>query len=236
MTISKSLKESSRLLDELIALQRNDPELGLHQFENRISASQYSLLYRLTKRFLPSWSRVLDWGCGNGHFSLFLLRSGYETSVFSLDNRPPVLIQHGQGLRAFVQGDKQDPISIPFPENSFDGVVSVGVLEHVREISGDEVDSLAEIRRILRPGGYFIGYHIPNRFSWIETLSALFPKRHSHRWRYRRAELKRLLSTSGLTAVFMRRYGFLPRWLSVNFPPWLKHSKGISGFYNFLDC
>jgi SAM-dependent methyltransferase len=228
-------KKTSRFLDELIALQKNNPEIELQQFENRISASQYSRLYELIQKFLPCGSRVLDWGCGNGHFSFFLLRFGYDVSVFSLDNRPPVLIQFGQALRVFVQGDKNDPVSIPFPENSFDAVVSVGVLEHVRETSGDETASLAEIRRILRPGGFFFGYHIPNAYSWIEALSAVFPKKHSHRWRYKQAELKQILSTSGLAPIFMRRYGFLPRWLSLGFPPWLKNSRRGAGLYNFID-
>ena len=140
-----------RFIQELVELQKKNPELGLLQFDNLISASQYMLLYRLVLQYLPRGIRVLDWGCGNGHFSSFLIQNKYDVTAYSLENMPPLLMRTDKSRFVFVQAEKDNPMSIPFPLNSFDAVISVGVLEHVRETRGSEAASLAEIRRILRP-------------------------------------------------------------------------------------
>ena len=46
---------------------------------------------------------------------------------------------------------------LPFPSGAFAGVTSMGVLHHIP----DPARAIAEIRRVLRPGGRFIGmfYH-----------------------------------------------------------------------------
>ncbi len=230
------LKEEDRFIREMEELHKNNPELGLLQFDNLINASQYLLLYRLVFQYLPRGIRVLDWGCGNGHFSFFLIRNKYDVSAYSFEDLPPLLMQTNKNRLMFVQGEKKDPVSIPFPQNSFDAVVSVGVLEHVRETQGDEAASLAEIRRILRPGGRFIGYHLPNAYSWIEALSAFYPDKHSHRWRYKKTDLQQMMKISGFTNIYIKRYGFLPRWLSARYPNWFKNSFWGAGFYNKLDA
>ena len=123
-----------------------------------------------------------------------------------------------QGACEYVKGRKGDPVSLPYPDGFFDVVVSVGVLEHVRESGGEERASLKEIRRILKPGGAFVGYHIPNRWSWIERLSSLFPAKHHHRRRYTKATFRALLQGCGLEAAEIRNYGFLPRGFMRRFP------------------
>lgn len=228
-------KKADRFIRDLEELHKNNPELGLQQFDNLISASQYLFLYELVFQYLPRGIRVLDWGCGNGHFSFFLIQQKYDVSAYSLENIPPLLMRTDKNRFVFVQGQKNDPVSIPFPQNSFDAVVSVGVLEHVREMQGDEAASLAEIQRILRPGGHFIGYHLPSASSWIEALSACYPNKHSHHWRYKKTGLQQMLKNSGFTSIYMLRYGFLPRWLSTRYPAWFKNSFWAAGFYNKLD-
>lgn len=223
-------------LQELVELQRQNSELGLLQFDNIISASQYRLLYDLSQTFLPAQSRILDWGCGNGHFSYYLIRRGFEVSIYSLENLPPLLLGIEKGQYKFTQGKVDDPVTIPFPDGSFDAVVSVGVLEHVRETRGSEQASLEEIRRILRPDGIFIGYHLPNKSSWIEALSAIIPNKHSHRWRYSRKILRQLLRNSGFDVKWLARYGFLPRWAVNRLPVKLKESKKAADIYCSLDA
>ena len=110
---------------------------------------------------------------------------------------------------------------LPFPAESFDAVFSVGVLEHVRENGGSESGSLTEILRVLRPGGTFICFHLPNRFSYIEAASRLLHRPGKrvetsagdryHLYRYSPVQIRELVQKAGFEILAARRYGILPR-------------------------
>jgi SAM-dependent methyltransferase len=228
-------REANALLFRLISLQAENPGLGLLQFRNRLTAGQYRPLYELFLERFRKGERVLDWGGGNGHFSYFLAGQGFETHVFSLEEAPPVLRLLDQGSYVYIKGGKNDPISLPYPADYFDVVVSVGVLEHVRESGGDERASLGEIRRVLKPGGLFIAYHVPNEWSWIEFLSSFFPGKHHHRRRFTKRSLKNLIESGGFELSEIGNYGFLPRWLMSRCPARVGNSKAVAAVYNFID-
>jgi SAM-dependent methyltransferase len=61
----------------------------------------------------------------------------------------------------------RDPVALPFDDASFDAVLGCGVLEHVER----PVESLAELRRVLRRGGRLFVYKLPNRFSYLEAIA-----------------------------------------------------------------
>ena len=173
-----------------------------------ISIRQYMPAYELVRKHVPIGGRVLDWGTGNGHFSYFLMRSGYRTFGFGFEDMPEVCSALGPGVCDYQRGS--DPVRLPYEDHSFDAVLSIGVLEHVRETGGDESASLREIRRILKPGGVFICAHFPNRFSWIDFVARALG-RHSHRFTYTQADILRLSADSGLRVIDVGRYGVLPR-------------------------
>lgn len=98
--------------------------------------------------------RILEVGCGNGdlwqnHLDLLPLDATLTLSDFAVG-----ILQQAQAKFAnhkqvsVVQVDVQE---IPFPDNSFDVVIANHVLHHVQNIPL----ALAEIRRVLRPGGHF---------------------------------------------------------------------------------
>ena len=197
------------ILDELVALSER-PERDLLQFRSQAGAQQYLRLYRIFRRHVPTGSRVLDWGSGNGHFSYFLGRAGYRATGFSLE---------GHGFESwlgnpdyrFFAGDLSEPVALPFGNAAFDAVASVGVLEHVRETGGNELESLREIVRCLRPGGVFVCYHFPNRTSAIDWMASRVPGKHHHRYRYDRSAIEALVEAAGLELLEIERYGILPR-------------------------
>ena len=194
---------------ELVALA-SDSSRGLLQLPCLTSAHQYFGLYRLVRQFVAPGAHVLDWGTGNGHFSYFLVRSGYRAAGFGFDGEEFRSWLKDSSYR-FVAGSPVDPVTIPFEQASFDAVASVGVLEHVRETGGTEAASLREIARVLRPGGVCIAYHFPNQTSWIDWVSSRVPGKHHHVSRYDAAGITSLVQGGGLELVALRRYGILPR-------------------------
>src|SRR5467141_679268 len=148
---------------------------------------------------------------GNRHFSYFLARMRFRVTGFSFLGYPLLMKESGQRFD-FVPGSESDPRRLPFPDEAFDAVVSMGVLEHVRETGGDERSSLSEIRRILKPGGIFLCAHFPNRLSWIEFLTRNFlPSRFRHHYRFTRRTIDELWSSTGFTIRRISRYGWMPR-------------------------
>lgn len=116
------------------------------------------LLDQLLKGRLPSGSSVLDAGCGSGRNLIYLLRSGYP--VFGVDENPRAVAQVRE-LAAQLAPDLPaenfqvaDLSRIPFPDQRFDAVICSAVLHFARdEAQFDRL--LAEMWRVLRPGGLF---------------------------------------------------------------------------------
>jgi len=98
---------------------------------------------------------VVDYGCGPGHLALELARRvGAGGRVHAVDINREFLerterraSEAGVGDRLEVHRARQD--RIPLPDASVDRVICKNVLEYV----DDPAASLADFRRVLRPGG-----------------------------------------------------------------------------------
>lgn len=94
--------------------------------------------------------RILDLGCGTGANTVFLVQEGFNVAATDLSQLAiDKTIQRLNGRKAEV---KQGTVShIEFGANTFDCVVSVGVLEcaGLQHFS----QAIAEIIRVLKPGG-----------------------------------------------------------------------------------
>lgn len=98
--------------------------------------------------------RILDFGCGSKPYASLFVRA---ESYIGLDTQNS---QHNhQHSKIDVEFDGE---TIPFEDNYFDAVVSFEVFQHIFSI--DKV--LAEISRVLRPGGKLL---ISVPFMWEET-------------------------------------------------------------------
>ena len=58
-------------------------------------------------------------------------------------------------------------LAVASPQSTTSAVVSHGTLEHV----ADPIGSLAELRRVLRPGGWLLISKLPNRWSYVEYVA-----------------------------------------------------------------
>ena len=152
--------------------------------------------------------RLLDWGCGYGHMSWLLRRRGFDVVGLTAPDENNLsdswnLLIREQGLEVIVADDE---VVLPFEDASFDVVLSCGVLEHVP----DEAGSAREIARVLKPGGYFFVYQLPNRLSAVEWLSERLIG-VAHERRYARREVEALLTGAGFRVVSQRYGSMIPK-------------------------
>ncbi len=236
----------SDVAELLAAIRRDDPAGTIEQFGSLVAACQYRRLYRLAARWVRSGARVLDWGCGRGHLAYFLVRSGFRVTAYSLEHEPEVfasLPPEDRSRLHFVRGREGDARALPFPAGRFDAVFSVGVLEHVRELGGDERASLLEIRRVLSEGGVFVCYHLPNRHSYIVAASRWLRRRGRdgdrdafHRYRFTSGAIRRLCREAGLSVRESGRYGFVPRNSFNRLPSRLGDSRTLAWMVDAGDA
>ncbi len=118
----------------------------------------------------PPPATVLECGCGSAEVSAFMARQGYDCTL--LDAAPTALRVarrrfEREGLRAtYTLGNVY---SLPFPDDTFDILTSFGLLEHFADV--DRV--IAEMARVIRPGGMFFADIVPERFS-VQTVGTVF--------------------------------------------------------------
>ena len=110
---------------------------------------------------VPLERPILDVGCGDGHFGSVLFREGADVG---LDPAVSELAEAGaRGVyRLRVAADSG---AMPFREGAFASVVSNCVFEHIPDIEA----TIAEIGRVLRPGGVFACTAIGEHFSEFLT-------------------------------------------------------------------
>jgi len=116
--------------------------------------------------------KVLEIGCGRGTIASYLAKYlGLRLTL--LDNEPSAIDLARDNFRQlelsaeFVVSDAR---ATPFPDSSFDAVVSIGLAEHFE--STEVLKLFAEQYRLLRPGGVMISLNIPKKIS-IQSLNTI---------------------------------------------------------------
>ena len=132
----------------------------------------------VTRHFEPS-ARLLDVGCGTGW-----LAEHFEDYT-GVDGSPDAVSAAVARGRNVSLADVDQPL--PFADVSFDGVVLKDLLEHV----ADPVAVVAEVRRVLRPGGrVFASSPDAQRWVWDD---------YTHRRPFTRKAFRLLFRDGGFT-------------------------------------
>ncbi|MCB8932160.1 MAG: class I SAM-dependent methyltransferase [Fimbriimonadaceae bacterium] len=191
-------------------------ERGIHaHFRNRI-------LSRLT----PD-SVMLDLGAGRGFRPAMDFR-GCAARICGVDLDPCVLENP-----CLDEAKLLDSPTFPYPDATFDVVVSDNVLEHL----DDPVVVFREVARVLKPGGLFLA-KTPNRWHYVPVLATLTPdafhKFYNERLgrkaedtyptRYRANSaraVRRIAGEAGLEVVEVEHFEGRPDYLRISAPTYV---------------
>lgn len=112
--------------------------------------------------------RILEIGCGRGSMGAFFADNEFEVNLLdtSLDALRIARKNFSDDClsASFVCANA---LSLPFKDSTFDVVVSIGLFEHFAKIR----PPLLEQIRVLRTGGVFLGYVVPERTLSVQTLA-----------------------------------------------------------------
>jgi len=133
---------------------------------------------------VPAGARVMDLGCGTGD-SVDQFGGSVEWVGVDLERSPEV----SRRVRRDAEFHTFDGEHLPFGDGSFDFVYCKQVLEHVRR----PAVLLADVARVLRPGGSFAG-----STSQLEAFHSLST------WNYTPYGLKLLLEDAGMALEELR--------------------------------
>ena len=103
----------------------------------------------LAAECLDGATRVLDIGAGEGQLSRVAARQGAWTVGLDPTMAQLAVAQARAGGPIYVRGVAE---SLPFVDASFDAVVACLVFEHIVDVVGP----IAEVARVLEPGGRFV--------------------------------------------------------------------------------
>ncbi len=111
-------------------------------------------------------SRILDIGCASGRLLYLLAERGYP-NVLGLDPSP-ACVETARRLHGIdvLQGHLGQFPALPY---TFDVVVLVGVLEHIRDLA----EAMRHVRSILSPGG-IVYVEVPNALEFVRWPNAPF--------------------------------------------------------------
>jgi SAM-dependent methyltransferase len=205
----------------------------------------------LTIRFdalgLQTGDAVLDVGSGFGRHVYECARRGAR--VVALDHAADEVIQTRNTLAAMVDAGeitteratgvlRGDARALPFPDDTFDVVITSEVLEHIQ----DDVAAIGEMVRVLKPGGRFaatVPAQFPETINWLLSDEYHAPKAPGGHVRiYSRTELSAKLRAAGLDVDGYHRAHALHSpywWLRCAVGPHNEDHPAVTRYRRFLE-
>jgi SAM-dependent methyltransferase len=107
--------------------------------------------YNFAEKFTKG-KRVLDYGCGSGYGSARIARNSIHVDAVDVADDAIAYAQEHYGADNIAFHCCTPDSRLPFPDQSFDTVLSFQVFEHIQKTA----HYLSEIRRVLKPGGQLI--------------------------------------------------------------------------------
>lgn len=186
--ITKGLYMESHLYQDLYDLEN----------EHWWFISKRKIVLALLGKYLPAniTHNILDVGCGSGLMLNDLTRFGNVSGMdYSEDAlRFSSMSFDGVLRRGYLPG------GMPFPENHFDVIVALDILEHIE----DDIASLQDIKNHLKDGGICLVTVPAHMFLWSGHDVV-----HDHKRRYTKEMLRERIELAGLSILKLSYYNSL---------------------------
>ncbi|SRR5579885_678268 len=145
------------------------------------------ILFRLLDPIAPRFKRILEAGCGTGYLSK-ILHERYDWQMVPLDaDADGLSYARRTGMPHLVQANV---CALPFESQSFDGLVSIDVISHLKR--GLEQEAFAEFSRVLKPGGLLV-----IRAAALEILRSRHSEFVHEKQRFTRSQIVDALELAG---------------------------------------
>jgi 2-polyprenyl-3-methyl-5-hydroxy-6-metoxy-1,4-benzoquinol methylase len=198
---------------ELVSLVNGNKEFSFlkNPVVQNIFKYQIDYLCSFSKKWFNHTDvKILDWGCGKGQISYWLKKlnesvtscdvaNSGKTSAFGTNRQ---LIENAN----IAVTELKHEYILPFDNSSFDVALSFGVLEHVP----NDLESLKEISRILKPNGLFFCFYLPYKLSYTQNIQHIRGNFY-HNKLYGEKTVRQLLEKSSLELMDIWHRALLPK-------------------------
>jgi SAM-dependent methyltransferase len=169
--------------------------------------------------------KILDIGCGTGETLTFLEDFLDKPSLYGVDTSA-VAIEFAK-KRGHQNILKVDAKKLPFKTDTFDYVLLLDVIEHIK----DDDSVILEAKRVLRPGGHIIITTPALQIIWSEHDAA-----QGHFRRYVRRRIRSLATKSRMSIERISYFNFFsPAIIAIRLLGNLKPFKKINSYDSKLN-
>jgi len=166
-TVRINMNQNKTIETRLQAIERHNIDSGIFQgryldfsrgrLTDEFIYGRYQVFEEVEEELkrLKAGSKILDLGCGTGHFANYM--QGKEFEVHAIDPSIKMLEFARTNFPQinFIEGVAS---SLPFPDNFFELVISIEVLRYLDTM--DIKQAYAEMYRVLKPGGRILVTHV----------------------------------------------------------------------------
>jgi len=208
-------------------LQANSSMEEIERLDLRIpfaSRRKIALALNAAAVSIPHDGIVVDLCCGTGYVARSLLTT-YPGKVIGIDlSRGQLrLLKHMANEHPDIRGRltlvQADTLRLPLSDGCVDLIIGNSFLHHLPDVRA----ALAEIGRVIKPGGQFVVLHEPSltatffeSFPW-SVFKDIHVENYTDLWQFDPSELHRMLEEAGFSEIRILKTGVLANVLLGTF-------------------